>query len=360
MKSKKVLLLGEYSSFHNNLSKGLIKRGLDVFLISSGDTWKNYYRDIDIGSTLPNKYFRNLSKIFKEILALRKMIGYDVVQIVNPSVLSTYGLFMIIYKILVRFNKKVCLTAIGDDYFYWSAYRRGEYRKSPHKGTLDDLNCNNSFWEVDNKLIKANKYLLKKAYKIIPGSVTYKIGYKVYDNCVKNINFPIDLSKVEYKNNPIQNKVVFLHGAQKGRYGFKGTNYIDQALNNMVRKFPDLLEYHKAENLPYEDYLNILEKANVIIDQTNSYEPAMNALTSMAMGKVVMGGAEPEYLEALGIKKSPIINITSSVSDIEKKVCFILENKSKIQEWSIDSRKFVEKFYDSDIIADKFISVWFN
>ena len=44
----KILLLGEYSNVHATLSKALKKRGHEVLLISNGDFWKNYPRDIDL------------------------------------------------------------------------------------------------------------------------------------------------------------------------------------------------------------------------------------------------------------------------------------------------------------------------
>lgn len=43
----KILLIGEYSNVHNTLAKGLRELGHEVCVISNGDFWKNYPRDID-------------------------------------------------------------------------------------------------------------------------------------------------------------------------------------------------------------------------------------------------------------------------------------------------------------------------
>ena len=48
----KILLLGEYSNVHATLRKALIQLGHQVTLISNGDFWKNYPRDIDLSRTL--------------------------------------------------------------------------------------------------------------------------------------------------------------------------------------------------------------------------------------------------------------------------------------------------------------------
>ena len=44
----KILLLGEYSNVHWTLAEGLRTLGHDVTVISNGDGWKNYKRDINL------------------------------------------------------------------------------------------------------------------------------------------------------------------------------------------------------------------------------------------------------------------------------------------------------------------------
>ena len=44
----RILLLGEYSNVHNTLAKGLRQLGHTVTVVSNGDFWKNYPRDIDV------------------------------------------------------------------------------------------------------------------------------------------------------------------------------------------------------------------------------------------------------------------------------------------------------------------------
>ena len=44
----KILLMGEYSNVHATLADGLRKLGHQVTVLSNGDFWKNYPRDIDL------------------------------------------------------------------------------------------------------------------------------------------------------------------------------------------------------------------------------------------------------------------------------------------------------------------------
>ena len=50
----KILLLGEYSNVHNTLARGLRELGHTVTVVSNGDFWKNYPRDINV-SRRPGK-----------------------------------------------------------------------------------------------------------------------------------------------------------------------------------------------------------------------------------------------------------------------------------------------------------------
>ena len=78
----KILLLGEYSNVHNTLAQGLRELGHTVPVVSNGDFWKNYPRDIDV-SRRPGKMGGMLlmAKIYALLPRLR---GYDIVQFINP------------------------------------------------------------------------------------------------------------------------------------------------------------------------------------------------------------------------------------------------------------------------------------
>ena len=82
----RILLLGEYSNVHTTLSKVLKQRGHEVLLISNGDFWKNYPRDID----LSRRYTKwgGLLYWLKVIMLLPRLRNFDIVQIINPMFLE--------------------------------------------------------------------------------------------------------------------------------------------------------------------------------------------------------------------------------------------------------------------------------
>ena len=86
----KILLIGEYSNVHWTLAEGLRALGHDVTVVSDGDRWKNYPRDIDLRRRSLNtgasiRYLLDIARVWP------RLRGYDVVQIINPVFLDLMG-----------------------------------------------------------------------------------------------------------------------------------------------------------------------------------------------------------------------------------------------------------------------------
>ena len=81
----RILLIGEYSNVHATLAEGLRALGQQVTVVSNGDFWKDYPRDIDL-SRRPGKW-GGLAYLAKTMATLHKLRGYDVVQLINPMFL---------------------------------------------------------------------------------------------------------------------------------------------------------------------------------------------------------------------------------------------------------------------------------
>jgi hypothetical protein len=110
--------------------------------------------------------------------------------------------------------------------------------------------------------------------------------------------------------------------------------------------------------MPFNIYLDVIKRTNIIIDQVHSFSCGMNALYGLAMGKIVLGGAMPESFPALGIENSPVINITPNVEDIVTKLEFIIEKRKKFEELGFKGRAFVEKVHNYIKIAQNYIDIW--
>ena len=112
----RILLLGEYSNVHATLAEGLRKLGHEVVVVSNGDFWKDYPRDIDVAR--PSGRWGGLRLWLRILSLLPKLRGFDVVQIINPMFfeLKAERLFFL-YHYLRKHNRRMVLGAFGMDYY---------------------------------------------------------------------------------------------------------------------------------------------------------------------------------------------------------------------------------------------------
>ena len=355
----KILLLGEFSGFFKNLKIGFEELGCDVTLIAQSDGWKNIDgADISLDSNL-KKPFKSIHIAIKYFKNLRHMSGYDAVLVVNPGFFKRI-IGTSILKYLVRHNKNIFLSACGDDLEFISFGLRGQFRFWPYSEANDKKLITRFESKHERKI---HSTLLKHVVKVIPTATMYKMSWdnsQYRKKVTGTVPLPIDLGAISPQPLNIgKKKIIFFHGLS--REHFKGTRYINQAMRNIQKKYSDEMEFIAAGGLPLNEYLEILEKAHVVIDQCKSYDyNSMNAVYAMAMGKVVMGGCQPEVLSEFAIEKCPVIGIEPNSKQIEEKIEFIIENRDLLEKWGRQSRRFVEKHHDVKVVASSYIELFRN
>lgn len=351
----KILLLGDYSALYKNLKEGLVELGHDAVVASYGDGWKNIPRDIDFGSS-GGGVFGKVRRKLSPILNISKLVGYDVVQYINAFYLY-HPLFP--NKKYINFlksgNERFFLSAAGDDAYFWRNGRR-TLKYSPFEDFLKyDLKAQNYYMSSD-KCYAYNQWLAASVDGVIPIMHEYEVSYNNHPNLRQTIPIPINLSRIDFSENIVGRKLVVFHGLS--RYGFKGTRHVEKAFQILAKKYPNDLELVIDGGMPLDKYLDFMSRVNVVIDQTNSYSLGVNGVYAMAMGKVVLGGAEPESLVSLGVSDTPAINILPDYKDIISKVEFLLETKSQIPNIGYESRMFVERTHGHVNVASKYLEAW--
>lgn len=351
----KILLLGEFSSLYKNLKEGLEELDHEVVTISSGDGYRKIRSDISLSSKLPGLLGKLHTKL-KPLMIINELKGFDVVQVINPFIF--YHRFFpnkFFYKFLRKHNNKLFFSAAGDDAYFWK-FGRVELKYGPFEDFLKYDLKSNSYFLMSKKAFNLNNYLISKSNGIIPIMYEYEISYKDNPKTLSTIPIPINTSKVNYTENIVKDKLVIFHGLT--RYGFKGTRHIEAAYDILRKKYPDELELIIDGGMSLDEYLKTINRANIIIDQSNSYSLGVNGVYSLAMGKVVIGGAEPESLISHNIISSPVINIKPNAKSIVQAVEYLLQNRSKIPSMGLESRKYAEDVHDYVKIAKKYIEVW--
>lgn len=347
-----ILFLGEYSGFYNNLSEGFKNKGHNVTLISDGDNFKNYNRDINIGSNNKNPFIRQIARIINQLRFIKKMKGYDVVFIINPLVFSRFNFVKLILSYIIRNNKKVIYTVAGDDSIYWKAFRENKYEYSPHLGALKDEGKSKSLWE-SRRCKNISEWFIKKNISIVTCCIEYKIAYDSYQIPNDFIPLPIKTNIIEHTS--LTKKINILHGVQSKRKGFKGNAIIDEAMELIVQKYSSIINYKRIEDLPFHEYSKLMNEADIIFDQVFSYGPGMNAIDGLAKGKVVIGGFESIHKNNLGVNYDYIVNVKPSVKDVYDKVELLIKNRELIVEKQQKGREYINLFHSQSVIVSKYL-----
>lgn len=355
----KVLLIGDYSSFHVNLKKGLLELGVDCRLASNGDGWKKIGgSDFSLYENASRNFFiSKYNHSIKPLLERKKFYGNDVVQFVHPRLFSNNWINMIMVKGIIENNKNSFVSVSGDAYSVYKSYVEG---KLGNYYVYDD-NPEAAKKYKSKKLhdimgIKCENYLYNRVDGIIPIMFEYAEGVRNRKNCFKTIPVPFDANQIEYDSNKTGKKIVIMHGLYKEKA--KGSAYILEAFNIINKKYPNEVEFIVDGKLPLDEYLKVLRRTNILVDQCKEHCWGMNACYGMAMGKVVLGGASPRSLEEFGIKTSPVIHIEPNVQMIVSKIENLIENKNIIERIGEESRRFVESFHDCKRIAQLYINTW--
>ena len=352
----KILLFGEFSGFFNSLKEGLVAEGHTVFLASNGDGTKNYPSDFrwDVKLKVPLK-IRLYIEVANLIMHRKLLKGYDAVLLMSPLLFGP-SLFLnkIVYSFLIKNNKKVFLSGTGltpCSLTYW--YNNNAKYHHYAKGLLENPSYRKYYYN-NNKLMDWEMNLHDRVNGYIPIWYEYAEPFRHHPKTLKTIRIPINVAKFKYKPNIVKDKIVFFHW-RPSRPGAKGTAYIEEAFRRMKNKYGEIAEFFVAGGLPFNEYMSLVSRTNVILDDTNSYSIAMNGLFSLAQGKIVMGGAEKEGNNELDLQDNPVINITPDVDQICNEMEKLIKIKDSFEKIGEKGRLFVEKNHDYREIARLYV-----
>lgn len=351
----RILLLGELSGFHANLKTGLVNLGHEVTIAGYTEGWKKMSVDFDLDSNYP-RLFGKIHRLFKPLVNPLIFKNNDIVQFVSPLLFQPlFNEFL--NKHIISNNTKTFLAGVSSsDPYYHIGLNTFDYTPFDEYDKSKKERYFPSFSKID---LKTHSGLLKTIDGYIPSCYDYYAGYKLmkYEKLREIIPYPIVLEEFEFIDFPSTNKKIKLfHGIS--RSNFKGSKYIIQAMETLVQKYPMDVEIEIVDRLPYAEYIKKMNNSHVVIDQCRSYSYAINALISMAKGKITLSGAEPIAMKSMGFEDVPVINIRPNSNQIYDELISLLEIKDRLHEISNASRLFVKKNHDANIIAMRYVNEW--
>lgn len=386
----KILLIGEASFLHNTLKKGLLERGHRVITMSDGNGWHDAPRDIDLRRDGRWGKLGGLRVVWQLLCHLPQLCGNDVVQIHN------YQFVPLMYRwntLLLRFlkltNRRVVKGCFGDDPqifrrqaqgvpaysdTYWSGQLQNadqhrdriaeviehgaeaSWRKTTHMADAL-VACLYEYWLDYNE----PPYAAKLHYVPLPMECEEMV--KCVDNDPPSPSHPNDSQLPTNLTTSPSHHLTILIGLQPKRDFMKGAMKIAAFVEEVARRHPGKVQIKYVEGVPYDEYMHLLAKADVLVDQLYSYTPSMNSLAAMARGTVVIGGGEEEYYEFIGEKTlRPIINVRPDVPD-EENIAAIeraLFTDGTLERMAQESIQFVHKYHDYRLVAKQYEQLYYS
>ena len=356
----KVLLIGEYSNVHATLAEGLRSLGHEVCVISNGDFWKNYPRDIDVTRKKGRLGgIRLMAKIYSLLPCLR---GYDAVQLINPVFfeLRAERLFPI-YRYLRHHNRRVFLGAFGMDY-YWvhecvtnKPLRYSDFNVGDGLRNDPDAITPQHDW-LGTAKERLNKMIAADCDGIVTGLYEYDVCYRPHfpdKTCF--IPYPIIPTNPTLQCHTLEERTptspaspinIFI-GISRNRSAYKGTDVMLHAAQDLATHYPDRVVLNVAEGLPFNEYQSMLASNDVLLDQLYSYTPAMNALLAMSKGIIVVGGGEPENYDILGeTELRPIINVQPNYDSVYKALEQLVLHPERLPQLKQQSVDYIHRHHD--------------
>ena len=364
-----ILIVGEFSAFAHHLKAGFVSLGHDVCVVTHGDGFKkldgdyddikyNIPKDINLfGRTIKKSHilinpFENKSLNDK----LKTKHTPDLIIVVNSVFVSAsyfqLGVDIGYIKRCKKAGSKVILCSCGADPANHRFYPDLKYYKYAFPGGLSQYSKRDEDKFI--KLIELSDIIIPTSYEYYYSINKYLQLYNLTTKCSETIPVPVtelqsDFSSCEGR------KIKIFHGVI--RSAEKGTPYFVDALKRIEKDFPDKVEIIIDGRMPYNDYLELLVKVDVLLDNTNCYDLGVNSALGLMMGKVVLSGNEPEAEKVMGLGRLPVINAIPDVDYIYNVLVDLIHNPQKIDRIKLESREFAQKHLTAKVIASRYLNL---
>lgn len=375
----RVLLIGEYSRLHNSLKEGLVKLGCEVIIVANSDGFKEFPVDYSTDFKFCKTKIINISRqiivrLFNYDIAkleqglrfyflLKQMKNFDVVQFIHETPIKTDKRFEVfLLKKIFKANKKIFVLSCGADYLNMKYDTTHKNKKSPLQPFFENQKLvkeyNSLFDLLKENHKKAHHFVLENCKGIIACDLDYINAVKNHSKFLGLIPYPINLDKLIFNELKIDYKIVIFLGINEWSYNQKGVVYFEKALEIIRKKYPEKVEIIVARTIPYKKYINLYNKAHILLDQAFAIDQGYNALEAMAKGKVVFTGAENEFTNHYNLAERVAVNALPDLESLVNELSFLIENPNEIIAIGKRARAFVEKEHNYIEIAEKYVEVW--
>ncbi|NHM07019.1 glycosyltransferase family 4 protein [Flavobacterium sp. CYK-4] len=373
-----ILLVGEYSRLHNSLKEGLQKLGHHVVILGFQDGFKKYPVDLPLyhrwNSSILKKIRVGLFKltgfdinsyfIYRQFKRYQKQLqGFDVVQLINEHCFySNHRYEKKMLQYLFDHNKKTFLLCCGTDYLTVDFYFKHPNFKSlmwPYfEKKVNDREFESVLKFRKPQFRELHNFIQQNIQGMIASDLDYDLPLQGHPKYLGMVPNPVNTEKLPYIEMKIDDKIVIFHGINSQSYFKKGNDFFDQALEIIAQKYADQVEIVTTRDIPYQQYIEIYNRAHILLDMAYSFDQGYHALEAMAKGKVVFTGAETEFYQHYHLSEKVNINAKPDVDYLVQQLSFLIENPQEIITISHNARMFVEREHHYLKSAQRYLEFW--
>ncbi len=140
--------------------------------------------------------------------------------------------------------------------------------------------------------------------------------------------------------------------------GDKGGEEVLRVLETIQEKYPNSVDVDIIQNVPLKDCLMRKRTCDICIDDIKSGGFHLNSLESLAMGSVVIGWLDnpmKRFLaEYVGCSINDLPWHEASTSNLEERLTELIQDKTRLKELGIKSRKWMENYWSKKILSSKY------
>lgn len=361
--AKKILLLGNPSTLHSVLAKGLRERGHEVLLISPGLGWRKFpiYGTLLERRQDINPKLAFIIYLWQTLKVAHKCKGFDIVQLCNPLFFEhRVTVLKYFYDYIRRHNNKMILGAFSADFYYVDQILNHQLLRYSEQNIGKTMR--------NDEQAELQKYLWMDTPESILGGAQGRFAKFVADDCdaviaclyeywaaydavmpekTSFIALPIEIPEHVPTDFTVGDKLRIFIGIQKDRSQVKGTDVMLRAAQDVVAKYSERATLQVAESVPFTEYMKMLYNSDVILDQLYSYTPSMNPLQAMIRGMVAVSGGEPENYEIINeTQLHPIINVQPTYESVYEELEKLILHPERLPELKRQSVEYVLKHHD--------------
>ena len=211
---------------------------------------------------------------------------------------------------------------------------------------------------------KLNKYIAEDCDHIVAGLYEDFICYEPYFKEKTHfvplpIKMPSEISQFPSETSRQPYPIRIFIGISKGRSAYKGTDIMLKAAEDVLRAHPDKMKLIKAEGIPFNEYQQLMNGSDAILDQLYSYTPSMNSLLAMSKGIINIGGGEPEHYDFLHeTQLRPIINVQPFYESVYDELEKFILHPEYIPELKQQSIHYVMRHHNHFKVAKEYETIY--